>query len=162
MWHSTSIRQPLSSRPHAAKDQLCDFGELTNITSPAGIPFWREGDLQGRQAAARLASESTCHQLLACDLPVSGLGYQQRGFLYLTARETFGEETKPLIFEVDLNLPAWGAQVTFGLVGFFEVSSSQEKFGSQIQFYSQFLQISGLHFWVLGKGKKSKACFTEQ
>lgn len=37
MWHSTSKRQPLSSRPHAAKDQLCDSGELTNITSPAGI-----------------------------------------------------------------------------------------------------------------------------
>lgn len=95
LWHSTSRRQPLSSQPRAAKDQLCDFGELTNITSPAGVPFWREGKQQGLQAAARPASESTCRQLLACDLSVSGLGYQQCGFLYLTASETSGFWSRP-------------------------------------------------------------------
>lgn len=95
LWHSTSRRQPLSSGPRAAEDQLCDFGELSNNTSPAGVPLWREGEQQGLQAAARLASESTCHQLLVCDLSVGGLGYQQCGFLCLTASETSGVWSRP-------------------------------------------------------------------
>lgn len=64
-WHTTSRMQLLSSGPVQPRISTVIFGEITNIISPSGVPFWRGGEQQGLQAAARLASESTSHQLRA-------------------------------------------------------------------------------------------------